>query len=126
MSEYSRSKIRHFSAIFFVVNRNETLDYYKKLGFWCDYTMGFVEREGLNLIFHESKNVDAICPNNPTHSENAVDAFVIVEGVEELYEDFRSKGAEFLYGLRTNKYQMREFAIKDPQGYTIGFGESLV
>jgi uncharacterized glyoxalase superfamily protein PhnB len=126
MSEHPGSKIRHFSAIFFVANRNEVLDYYTRLGFWCDYSMGFVEREGLTMIIHESKNVDAIYPNNPTHGENAVDAYVMVEGVEALYDEFRSKGAEFLYDIRTNEYQMREFAIKDPQGYTLGFGKSLV
>jgi hypothetical protein len=50
----------------------------------------------------------------------------LVEGIDHLYAEFESKGAYFQYELRTNEYQMREFAIKDPQGYTIGFGESLV
>jgi uncharacterized glyoxalase superfamily protein PhnB len=120
------SKLRHFSAIFFVANRKEVLDYYNRLGFWCDYSMGFVEREGLTLIFHESMNIDAIIPNNPAHGDNAVDAYVMVEGIEGLYDEFKGKGAKFRYDLRTNEYQMREFAIFDPQGYTIGFGESLI
>ena len=53
MSMAVRSKIKHFSAILFVSNRKQILDYYNNLGFECDYNMGFVEREGLTMIFHE-------------------------------------------------------------------------
>ncbi|MGZ9583017.1 VOC family protein [Paenibacillus marinisediminis] len=126
MSTIKESKIKHFSAIFFVSNRNQVLDYYSKLGFWCDYEMGFVEREGLMMIFHQSNQADAIVPNYSVHGDNALNVFAMVEGIESLYEEFKSKGASFQYELRTNEYQMREFAIKDPEGYTIGFGESLV
>jgi hypothetical protein len=120
------SKIKHFSAILFASNRKQVLDYYSNLGFWCDYNMGFVEREGLMMIFHESDKVEAIIPNYPVHGENAVNVYAMVEGIDNLYAEFKSKGAFFQYELRTNEYQMREFAIKDPQGYSIGFGESLV
>ena len=126
MSTAVGSKIKHFSAILFVSNRKQILDYYSNLGFWCDYNMGFVEREGLNMIFHESDEVKAIVPNYPVHGEDAVNVYAMVEGIDHLYAEFQSKGALFQYELRTNEYQMREFAIKDPQGYTIGFGESLV
>lgn len=126
MSVVVESKIKHFSAIFFVSKLEQILDYYSKLGFWCDYEMGFVEREGLMMIFHESEEADAIVPNYPVHGENAVNVYAMVEGIDYLYAEFKSKGAIFQYELRTNNYQMKEFAIKDPQGYTIGFGESLV
>ncbi|QHW32758.1 glyoxalase [Paenibacillus rhizovicinus] len=128
MSEKIQSKISHFSAIRFVADRKQALDYYAKLGFWCDYEMGFVEREGLHMIVHESdaEHVNAISPNNEIHGPHAVDLFAMVEGIEELYEEFQAKGAVLHYPLRTNDYQMKEFAIKDPEGYTIGFGESLI
>ncbi|WP_152970743.1 VOC family protein [Bacillus sp. FJAT-28004] len=126
MSTTIESKIKHFSAIFFVSNRKQVLDYYSKLGFWCDYEMGFVEREGLMMIFHQSNQADAIVPNYPLHGENAVNVYAMVEGIDNLYEEFKSKEALFQYEIRTNEYQMREFAIKDPEGYTIGFGESLI
>lgn len=126
MSEVVESKIKHFSAIFFVSKREQVLDYYSKLGFWCDYEMGFVEREGLMMIFHESEKTDAIVPNYPVHGENAVNVYAMVEGIDNLYDEFKAKGALFQYELRSNNYQMKEFAIKDPQGYTIGFGESLI
>ncbi|MBS4201037.1 hypothetical protein KHA93_15470 [Bacillus sp. FJAT-49732] len=125
MSVNIESKIKHFSAIFFVSNRKEVMDYYSKLGFWCDYEMGFVERDGLMLIVHESENSNSIVPNSPIHGNEALHIFAMVEGVDNLYEEFKSKGAVFQYILRTNPYKMKEFAIIDPQGYTIGFGEPI-
>lgn len=80
----------------------------------------------LNLMFHETKNVSQIRTNYPTHGTNALDLFATVKEIEALYEEFVSRGAAIHYELKTNEYQMREFAVIDPQGYTIGFGESLV
>jgi hypothetical protein len=34
--------------------------------------MGFVEREGLMMIFHQSNQAAAIVPNYPVYGENAV------------------------------------------------------
>lgn len=86
-----RSKIKHFSSIFFVADRNKSLAYYENLGFWCDYQMGFVEREGLMMILHEAAEQMKIVPNYPMHGETALNLFVMVDGVEEWYEEFISK-----------------------------------
>jgi hypothetical protein len=123
VEEKNQSKIRHFSSIFYVKDRKTVLDYYNNLGFSCDYNMGFVEREGLNLIFHETKNKEHITPNFPNHGDISLDVFSMVENIEALYEEFKTRGALIHYELKTNEYNMREFAIMDPQRYTIGFGE---
>jgi uncharacterized glyoxalase superfamily protein PhnB len=126
METKPKGKIRHFSSILYVEDRKTVLDYYNNLGFWCDYNMGFAEREGLSLIFHETNNKDHITSNFPIHGEIALDVFAMVENIDALYEDFKTRGARIHYELKSNNYNMREFAIIDPQGYTIGFGESLV
>ena len=54
-----------------------------------------------------------------------MDAFCMAENVAALYEEFQEKGAAFRYVLRVTDYGMKEFAIADPDGYSIGFGESL-
>ncbi|MCC3372557.1 VOC family protein [Cohnella sp. REN36] len=125
MNTVPSSRITHFSAVFFASDRKAVLDYYRQLGFWCDEVMGFVERDGLHMIFHESEPAREIVPHARTHGPEALHVFAMVEGVDGLYEEFRSKGAVFQYELRTNEYRMREFAIRDPQGYTIGFGEPV-
>jgi uncharacterized glyoxalase superfamily protein PhnB len=121
----SGPQIRHSSPIFFVKDRQETLDYYSRLGFQSDYSMGFVGRGGFEIIVHETKNAAQVTPNYPAHGETALDLFTMVYGVEELYNDLKSKGAIFHGELRVTEYGMKEFSIVDPDGYTLGFGEAL-
>lgn len=127
MSEQQqRGKIVNSSAVFFVTNRKRTLDYYAKLGFHCEYDFGFVQRDGIELIVHESEKPKEIRPNYPLHREDALDIFCMVEGIDSLFEQFKQNGASLRYELRVTSYNMKEFAIVDPDGYSIGFGESLV
>jgi hypothetical protein len=121
----TKAVIRHFSSILYVTNRKRTLEYYRDLGFACDDLLGFVQRDGFELIIHETNNSDAIRPNNPIHGDEALDIYSMVYGVEKLYEEFMSKGANILYPIRVTEYDMKEFAIQDPDGYSIGFGEAL-
>jgi hypothetical protein len=114
--------IRNISPIFYVPDRKLVLDYYKRLGFLCDYDMGFVEWDRIGFIVHERQTIPAT-PNNPTYGNEELDAFGMVSNIDDLFTEFKSKDAVFLYELRTNEYNMREFAIKDPAGYTIGFGQ---
>jgi len=120
------SKIRHATPIFFVNKRKDILDYYKRLGFWVDYNMGFAEREGLMLQFHESNSNQLTASNFPQLGNEALDIFVMVEGIDDLYKELQLSDAIIHYNLRINEFNMKEFAIRDPQGYCIGFGESLV
>ncbi|MNJ59211.1 Glyoxalase-like domain protein [compost metagenome] len=87
--------------------------------------MGFAERDGLEIIFHQTENKDRITPNYPYHQEDALDIFAMVYGVEELYNELAQKGAKLHKQLKVNDYGMKEFSIIDPDGYTIGFGESI-
>jgi len=116
--------IKNSSKIFFTNKRRETLDYYKRLSFTVNYDFGFVEREGLEMIFHETNNEDSFC-NYPIHGDNALDIFCMVSDAEELYNELKGKNARIHYELKTTDYNMKEFAIIDPAGFTIGFGESL-
>lgn len=112
--------IRNCSPIFYVTDRKRVLDYYKQLGFWCDYDMGFVEWKGVGFIVHERPSA----PTTPNrHGNDGLDAFCMVSDIDILFAEFKSKDAVFLYELKTNEYNMREFAIKDPAGFTIGFGQ---
>jgi hypothetical protein len=67
----NKMRIRHFSSIFFVSNRDRTIQYYKNLGFNCDSQFGFIQRDGLELIVHETTHVNNITPNYPVHGEYA-------------------------------------------------------
>lgn len=120
-----KTMIKNSSTIFFTNKRKETLDYYKKLGFRTDNDFGFVERDGLEMIFHDTRNVTKLS-NYPSNGESALDIYCMVSDAESLYNEFAAKGAEIHKSLSNTEYNMKEFAIIDPSGFTIAFGESLI
>lgn len=52
-------------------------------------------------------------------------SYVLVAGVDALYEEFKGKGVTMAVDLGDRPYRMRDFYIADPDGNTIGFGEWL-
>lgn len=53
-----------------------------------------------------------------------VDLYVAVEGVDALYERLRSQ-VELKQELYNAFYGMREFIVRDPNGFWVTFGERL-
>jgi catechol 2,3-dioxygenase-like lactoylglutathione lyase family enzyme len=52
------------------------------------------------------------------------DAFFWVRGVRALHAELRASGADIVYGpIVQEAYQMEEFAVRDHDGYVLGFGE---
>jgi catechol 2,3-dioxygenase-like lactoylglutathione lyase family enzyme len=52
-------------------------------------------------------------------------AYWNVEGVDDLYEEFRAKGALLTSGPMNKPWGLREFALKTPDGHRITCGELL-
>src|SRR5204863_6561588 len=46
-----------------------------------------------------------------------------VEALDPLVEELEQRGATFVYPPVVQPYGMREFAVRDPSGYVLGFGE---
>ena len=54
------------------------------------------------------------------------DVFFWVEGVDDLFLQLKSNGADIAYDPTIQQsYQMKEFAVRDCNGYVLGFGQSL-
>ena len=54
------------------------------------------------------------------------DAFFWVRDAKALHAELAANGAVVVYGPMVQQaYQMLEFAVRDPEGYVLGFGESL-
>jgi len=54
---------------------------------------------------------------------DAVDAYVWVEGLDELHRELMAKGAEIGLAPVTREYGLREFEVRDADGYVVCFGE---
>ncbi len=120
------------TAPYFVVSAlAASLDYYCDiLGFrrpplWGEPpTFAMPDRDGFIFMLKQVKNSDNIQPNRTRGGY--WDAYIWVQDAEALYAEFAANGAEFAYGLTIqDEYNNKEFAVYDPDGYFIAFGQGL-
>ncbi len=118
------------SAPYFVVSDlAASLDYYcDVLGFarphlWGEPpTFAMPDRNGFIFMLKQVSNKEFIQPNRRRGGH--WDAYVWVKNVRALYAEFEANGAEFAYRLtHQDEYNNIEFAVYDPDGYFIAFGQ---
>jgi uncharacterized glyoxalase superfamily protein PhnB len=51
--------------------------------------------------------------------------YIYIDGVDEYWQQVKDK-VTVVYGPENFPYQMREFGIKDNNGYVLNFGQSLI
>ena len=119
------------SAVYFpVVDVDVSVDYFKRvLGFDPEYVAGtpsefaIVQRDSQRIMLRRVAAPERIVPNEG--QGGTWDLFVWVEGLDALFEELAGRGAIVVYGpVVQASYGMREFAVRTPDGYVIGFGES--
>ena len=62
---------------------------------------------------------------DPGAEPNALGAYFQVPDVDALYEEFRSRGADLVREPLDEPYGMRDFAVRDLDGYHLAFGQPL-
>ena len=108
-----------------VKDLKETINFYKEyLGFsnewfWEETDAG-ISRDELRLLFNR----------NPTHAERinspnqSLEVCWFVDNVDEFYKEYKEKGVQIVSELKNEPWGIREFTIKDINGYWIRVGES--
>jgi len=102
--------------------------YERVLGFRREYTAGtppqfaILSRDALPIMLRLVDGPERISPNEK--QGGTWDAFFWVRDVRALHAELRASGADIVYGpLFQEAYQMEEFAVRDQDGYVLGFGE---
>jgi predicted enzyme related to lactoylglutathione lyase len=106
-------------------------DHYERIfGFRREYTAGtppqfaIVSRDGLSIMLRLVQQPGQISPNEK--QGGTWDAFFWVRDARALHSELRDNGADIVYGpMVQEEYQMEEFAVRDPEGYVLGFGQPL-
>jgi len=106
--------------------RASTRFYIDVLGFHRDFGdesggWSFLSREAFKVMLGE-------CPDEKPASElgdHSYVAYLIVEGVDQLYEEVSGRGAEVISNPTTEPWGLREFGIRTPDGHRIRFGEPI-
>lgn len=105
--------------------------YYERVfGFKSEYSAGdppefaIASRDGLSIMLRRVRAPEVIVPNEK--QGGTWDAFFWVRDARALHAELAANGAVVVYGpIVQPAYQMLEFAVRDPEGYVLGFGEPL-
>ena len=102
--------------------------YERVFGFRGEYAAGdppqfaIVSRDGLAIMFRLVADRAEIVPNEL--QSGTWDVFFWVDDVQSLFDELHAKGADVVYGpILQTEYGMKEFAVRDPSGYVLGFGQ---
>ena len=102
--------------------------YERVFGFACEYVAGsppefaLVSRDGLCIMLRRVS--ERIAPNE--QQGGTWDAFFWVRDVRALHDELQGRGAVVVYGpIVQQAYNMEEFAVRDRDGYVLGFGQPL-
>ena len=104
-------------------------DYYLSvLGFereyWAPPFFAIVSRDGQAIMLRSVPDPTRISPNEG--QGGTWDAFFWVQDARALHAEMAGRGAETVYApVVQNEYRMLEFAVRDREGYVLGFGEAL-
>ena len=52
-------------------------------------------------------------------------AYVNCEGIDELYNDYKERGVEFIQKISNKPWGLREFGVITPEGHRIMFGQEI-
>jgi catechol 2,3-dioxygenase-like lactoylglutathione lyase family enzyme len=106
--------------------QESTRFYVDVLGFRRDFGDGsdgwsFLSRDAFKLMLGE-------CPDEKPASElgdHSYVAYLIVEGVDQLYQEMSARGAPVISEPADEPWGQREFGIRTPDGHRIRFGEPI-
>lgn len=117
------SKITHTRYVLAVQNLEASVHFYtQKMGFeirfqfpgWC-----YLGRDTFVVMLGE-------CADEPPASElgdHSYMAYIEVDGIESLYEEYRQNGVKIRKSLRTEDWGMKEFSVQTIDGHRMMFGE---
>jgi catechol 2,3-dioxygenase-like lactoylglutathione lyase family enzyme len=104
--------------------------YERVFGFRREYAAGtppqfaILSRDGLAIMLRLVSAPDRIVPNE--RQGGTWDAFFWVRDAKALHAELRDNGADIVYGPMVQEaYHMEEFAVRDRDGYVLGFGQEL-
>jgi catechol 2,3-dioxygenase-like lactoylglutathione lyase family enzyme len=131
MSLEPSSQLLRCAPYFPVSDVERSASYYEQvLGFRREYVagtppvFGIVSRDGLPIMFRLVAEPERISPNE--QQGGTWDAFFWVRDLRALHAELQATGVEVVYGpIVQEAYQMEEFAVRDRDGYVLGFGQPL-
>ena len=131
MAEAAERKILSGATIFIVADVVKAAEYYRdKLGFrferyWGDPpTFCMLWRNEQCVMLSKVEDTGLIRPVSSVRPD-IWDAYFWVNDVEGFFEELTGNGASTISEPTVTFYNVKEFTVRDPDGYVICFGEGM-
>ncbi len=118
--------------VFLVDDVLAAAEYYREtLGFELNFIWGdpptyaSVSRDDAILNFSLSSPMGRRNGMASAGAGNGVDVVIVVKAIDEVYDELRQRGAQITMELETQVYAMREFQLRDNNGYIIAIAEEI-
>jgi catechol 2,3-dioxygenase-like lactoylglutathione lyase family enzyme len=131
MSNPPEPQLLRSAPYFPVADLEQSAAHYERVfGFHRDYVGGvppefaILSRDGLAIMLRVVATPAEIRPNE--RQGGTWDVFFWVRDVRALHAELLQNGADIVYGpIVQASYQMEEFAVRDREGYVLGFGQAV-
>ena len=117
------------ATVLLVENLQRAADYYRdRLGFIVSIhdadpaLYGSAERDNCHVHFAHYEGASAR-PNSDVVPPDMFDAYFWPDDVDALHAELGGRGATIIQRPTDQPYGLREFRVKDPDGYILAFGK---
>jgi len=125
------AKLTRSAPYFPVADVAQSAAHYQRVfGFQTEYSAGspaefaIVTRDSFSIMLRRVADASPISPNE--RQGGTWDVFFWVNDVRALHAELAANGADVVYGpLVQEAYHMEEFAVRDTDGYILGFGQPV-
>ena len=134
MTENQTARLIGSAPVFLVADVVKAAEYYRDvLGFtyprfWGE-PPGFCmpKRDDFIVMLSLTKTAATVLPNsNIEEAATRWDAYFWIDDANKLFKEFKANGAQIVHKpIIKEYYSMKEFAVKDLDGYILAFGQPL-
>ena len=126
----SRGELRGVAPVLLVTDVVRSAGYYADaLGFAVPRMWGepprfcVPRRDNLAVMLNQVAPGTVFRPN--ASYDGRYDAYFYVTDADALFREFQDRGAEIVAAPDDEPYGMREFAVRDPDGHLLAFGQDI-
>jgi catechol 2,3-dioxygenase-like lactoylglutathione lyase family enzyme len=123
---HTAAQIAGIAPQFLVDDLDRAIAYYRdRLGFALDFTYqsfyASVSRDGFAIHLKHAPKLAADRVHRKEYEH--LDAYVSVSGIQGLFSELQTRGADVIKPLEERPWACRDFYVEDPDGYILCFSE---
>ena len=110
-----------YHAVLPVADLTASIDFYTKLRFELDFTMG----EPVRFAAVSFGNNSQLFLEQGTRPLSVCGLYFVVNDADAMLDLCRAAGAMVVMDMGDRVYELRDFSIQDPDGYVLTFGHRI-